>query len=212
VSQNIVPWNSLLLRTTRDHACKQLLAIVIDHIHPDTDEFLRRMDKWKADHTESMSLLNSLEHVTDENERRKILARLDELKTIRELLPAAVADTLNMLRHEKVGRWQSKAWVWDEDPDYDHHAKAIAEGSLDREKQDGLYVKLGRDGTLVSTPTSVRREVASEALERAKRFERLLRQLLNDDTGGLLDYDRIKEVFTLLFESPKSEKADASSV
>jgi AbiV family abortive infection protein len=47
ISQGLLPAIPLVLRMARDHTCKQLLGLVIDHISPETDEFLRRMDGTK---------------------------------------------------------------------------------------------------------------------------------------------------------------------
>jgi len=44
--------------------------------------------------------------------------------------------------------------VWAEDPEYDADALAVAEGELDRLKQDALYVRLARDGGAASIPQS----------------------------------------------------------
>jgi len=170
ISQDAVPVSPLVLRIARDHACKHLLGMIMDYMHP--EDFLgniaavfedRAADRFRSD----------------------------------------IADALNILRHEKVGRWESKNWFWDEEPEYDATAKRAADGHFDREKQNGLYVRIGSDGSIASTPDLVRPEAAKEAIERARRFGRLVMQLLEDDTGGLLDYDRIKAAFTALFETLK---------
>jgi hypothetical protein len=36
--------------------------------------------------------------------------------------------------------------MWDEEPEYDRHALAVAEGKQDSAKQDFLYVRLTTDG------------------------------------------------------------------
>lgn len=110
-----------------------------------------------------------------------------------------VADAMNILRHEKVERWKSKNWFWAEEPTYDPTAKSMADGSFDREKQDALYVRVGGDGSLASTPASVRPEVAREAFERAGRLGRLVDQVLKGDISGLIDYERVKEAIGALF-------------
>ena len=117
-----------------------------------------------------------------------------------------IADALNILRHEKLGRWESRNQVWADEPEYDATAKRVAEGALDREKQDGLYVGIGRDGTVSSSPGSVSWDAARDAIGRAHRFVRLCKQLENNDTRGLLDYGRISSAFAALFQSLKVEK------
>jgi hypothetical protein len=83
-----------------------------------------------------------MDHLTPELETT--LAALARLKAgdLDNSFPRTVADALNILRHEKIGRWESNAWVWAEDPDYDQTAKKVAEGYADRKKQDALYVRL----------------------------------------------------------------------
>jgi AbiV family abortive infection protein len=211
IGEGILPAIPLVLRMAKDHTCKQLLGLVMEHIHPDTDEFLRRMDEWQKKRAEHSSLLGTLQNTESEDQRREIWNRINEVNKSINAFPAAVADAIDILRWEKVGRWQSKAWIWAEEPEYDALAKGVAEGSIDREKQDGLYVRIGRDGSVVTTPTSVRPEAAQEALERARRFGQLARQLLADDTGGLLDYGRIKEALNALFVSLKTQPEDMKS-
>jgi hypothetical protein len=56
VSRDVIVWNSLIYRATRDHACKQLLALVMSYHKPDTDEFLRRSEEWFIEYEERNSL------------------------------------------------------------------------------------------------------------------------------------------------------------
>jgi AbiV family abortive infection protein len=86
------------------------------------------------------------------------------------IMPQRIADALNILRHEKIGRWVSKTWVWAEEPDYDHDALAIAEGKKDRLKQDALYVRLGKDGSVASTPMNHGAAALANEMDRAERF------------------------------------------
>ena len=85
---------------------------------------------------------------------------------------------------------------------------------MDREKQDGLYVRVGRDGTIVSRPSSVRLETAREAFERARRFGQFTRQLSEDSTYVSYDYDRIRQLLNALFATletgPEKTKRSAS--
>jgi AbiV family abortive infection protein len=85
------------------------------------------------------------------------------------VLPAHVADALNIFCHEKLRRWRSQNWGWVEEPSYDQKAKKIADGSLDRVKQNALYVGVGRDG-LTSTPHCTPPE-AREAIETAEMLK-----------------------------------------
>lgn len=50
--------------------------------------------------------------------------------------PPHVADAMNIYRHEKIGRLKSRSWVWSEPPEYDTTAKSVANGNLDKKKQN----------------------------------------------------------------------------
>ena len=114
-------------------------------------------------------------------------------------LPAKVADAINILRHEKIGRWVSQSWVWGEDPDYDPDALAIAEGRRDRSKQDALYVRLASDGGVASVPTKVTRDMLRSEMERAERFAHLAESIVNVETYRGLDYDKVEDGFRIVF-------------
>ncbi len=89
----------------------------------------------------------------------------------------------------------------DDEPDFqDPLARAIARGSSDDEKQDGLYVKVGRDGSVVSTPRAFRKDAAKEARERGKRLASFVGQALAGDTRGLIDYERIVNATKVVFQ------------
>lgn len=45
VSRGIFPLDRHILRAARDHTCKQLLAVVMDHLHPDDDEWDARIHR-----------------------------------------------------------------------------------------------------------------------------------------------------------------------
>jgi hypothetical protein len=106
----------------------------------------------------------------DENERERIWSRIQEISEKQDSLPRSVADAINILRHEKIDRWESSGWTWVDTPVYDEIAKSLAEGQLDRAKQDALYVRLGRTGQVAKTPAHIKNEDAKAALETAERL------------------------------------------
>jgi hypothetical protein len=116
-------------------------------------------------------------------------------------IPRKVADSLNILRHEKVGRWPVNNWVWAEEPEYDPAAIAISAGKQDRVKQDALYVRLSADGAIASTPTGTTIGTVQIERERAKRLARLTNDMLNGDSNPGLDYHRIEETIRALLAS-----------
>ena len=200
VSRDVIPWNSLIYRATRDHACKQLLGIVMEYVNPDTDEFLKRMEDWRAKNDEHSKLLDSLRETQSAEERGKVWERINAINESQGLLPPTVADAINILRHEKIGRWQS--WFcWEEEPNYDRSVKQVANGKLDREKQDSLYVRLNKKGEVVGIPPRINPEVAKQAMERAERMGRLVEGLLAGNPLGALDYEKIELALKTVFAS-----------
>jgi hypothetical protein len=115
-------------------------------------------------------------------------------------LPQAVTDAIFILRHEKIGRWVSKRWSWAEEPTYDPLAQTLADGKLDREKQDALYVRLGRDGRVAKTP-EVKYEDAKAAMELGKRMRGFVKYTLEKGDGPCREYTKIESVFKSAFDS-----------
>lgn len=166
-AMEVIPWDRHLLRATRDHTCKQLLGIVLDHMSLDTEGFLER------------------------------LARLRDGSQPLDL-PARVADAMNILRHEKIRRWESKTWVWVEDPEYDPEVLRIAEGKKDASKQDALYVRVGRDGSVASVPDASA-EIATAEYKRGRRFGQTVEELIESGRTSSVDWPPVREILRLLF-------------
>lgn len=168
VSVKAVPWTPILLRSTRDHQCKQLVGIILDYMSPDTDEFLRRLQAWK-------------------------------LGEKHPPLPRMVADAMNLLRHEKIRRWESWTWWWSEDPEYDKTALGVADGKRDREKQRALYVELTQNGELATSPEQITEKQANDEYERARRTEQCAANLLERGPDSAWDFETVESCFRALF-------------
>jgi AbiV family abortive infection protein len=197
VSKDVIGWNPLVYRAARDHTCKQLLGFVMSYLNPDSDEEYRRLMEWLANHKEWEKVFAAYQNSTDKAERSRLWARIEEMSEKRGLLPGSVADAINIFRHEKLGRWASSRWCWAEEPVYDEIAKSIAEGKLDRQKQDALYVRLGRNGQVAKTPTQIKTE-AKAAMEVADRLRSLAKGLLSHDGIGI-EYRKIESAFKTVF-------------
>ncbi len=167
-AHKIIPWHRYILRATRDHTCKQLLGLVMDHLWPDDDEFDARL-------------------------RMPIEDRLNRR------LPPKVLDAINILRHEKIGRWVSSSWVWADEPDWDKEALSVAEGVVDRDKQDLLYVRLSASGGLAGTPDRRRAVNARMEMEKARRFRIVVSHVMDGGTSHGFDWDDIERSFRLVF-------------
>lgn len=172
VRDNAVPFTSEVMRAMRDHTCKQLLGMVMDYVIMHWDE----IDQLKA-----------------------MIERESELDG---RFPPDISSAMNILRHEKIGRWESNNWVWAEDPEYDKEALAIAEGDRDRRKQDALYVRVGKDGRPASQPTSITEPECLVERDRASRYSRLVASSLRgaEQSDRFL---RVSEAVGMLFEKRK---------
>jgi len=43
IGEHIIPWNTEVQRSLRDHSCKHLLVLVMDWLNPPTEEFLAKL-------------------------------------------------------------------------------------------------------------------------------------------------------------------------
>jgi AbiV family abortive infection protein len=208
-SRGVIVWNSFLYRATRDHACKQLLGLVLSHLSPDWDEESRRSKEWLDENEECKGLFDAYRSSTDKNERERIWARIQEISNKHNSLPRSVTDAILILRYEKIGRWESSTWVWEEEPAYDPQAKGLADGKLDREKQDALYVRLGREGHVVKTPAEVKHEDAKAAMEIAGRMRYFVKYLLGRGSVSDMEYEKIESVFKEVFANLTKEDRES---
>jgi AbiV family abortive infection protein len=177
VRDGAVPWSNYLLRAMNNHACKHLVGIVIDYVHPELDSF--------------------------DDIKRRVEEEFDR----GDRVPEAVASALNILRHEKIGRWESNNWMWSEDPDYDHAVEKIAEGARDRIKQDALYVRIGRDGSIASVPQGISEQEAEAEVKRAERYASMVKSACDGEKSSLGTYEKIVAGFRLLFRRPSAPEA-----
>jgi hypothetical protein len=179
VKEGIVRLNQAVLRSINDHACKQLVGIIMDYMIMHWDDI------------------------------EELEAAIESDLDLGDRLPSDVASAMNLLRHEKIGRWESGSWEWAEKPSYDPSALRIAEGKKDRRKQDALYVRVGRDGQVCSTPWTIIEQETEKEFERAERFNRFVGSMMNattssgryaDGTAALHRYKKAIAALTLLFE------------
>lgn len=73
----------------------------------------------------------------------------------------------------------------------------LADGKLDREKQDALYVRLGREGHVAKTPAQVKHEDAKAAMDIAGRMRYFVKLMLADNDVAGMEYDEIESVFKM---------------
>ncbi len=169
VKEGIVPFSPPVRRAIKDHACKQLVGMIMDYMIMHWDDI------------------------------EELKAAISNDYNLGDRLPSDVADAMNLLRYEKIGRWESNTWVWAEEPNYDASALRIAEGTKDRRKQDALYVGIGSDGQVCSTPQAITEEETRDEFERACRFKDFVNSVL-DGSAPSPRYDKAIAALKILFE------------
>jgi AbiV family abortive infection protein len=123
-------------------------------------------------------------------------------------LPDRIVDAINIIRHEKARKAPRLSWVGDNGPPCDREARKIADGDIDKEKQDAIYIKIGKNGDVVSTPERITEAMAKELFEKTKR----LGFLSVSPEGKLipisasLDCERISLIFRFLFGQCTAEE------
>lgn len=172
VRDNIIPFTPEVMRAMRDHTCKQLLGMVMDYV---------------------------IMHWEEIEELQAMIRRESELG---DRFPPEISSAMNILRHEKIGRWESNNWSWADDPEYDKQALSVADGEKDRRKQDALYVRIGKDGRPASRPSNVTEADCMAERDRAARYG----QLVGSSIEGAKQnhrFVRVTEALRILFE-PRS--------
>jgi hypothetical protein len=174
-----------------------LLGLVLRDVIPWNKHLLRPM----RDHSCKQLLCLIMDYLSPDTE--EFIERCNAVVLRREIpeLPPQIGDAINILRHEKIGRWVAQSWVWAEEPEYDPVALSIAEGKQDKLKQDALYVRLGQDGSTASVPQGGTYESIAEGRMRAQRIASLAEGVLAGSEHPGLDYDLVEAVFRVLFAS-----------
>jgi hypothetical protein len=195
-------------RTTSDHRSKQLLSVLMEYADPDIDQITARCSRLEARHEAMKRLFAQMDslprfpQVRDRvalsvaMERRTELWReVERLKKEQEednYFPATITDAINILRNVKIGRDGYDGEKWDP------IAKAVAEGVRDKEKQDSLYVRVGRTGAVCNRPKETDCEAIKAAVERSQRLRSFLARLL--EYGGFgIELKRLKRNLEIMF-------------
>lgn len=168
VKKDIAPFSPSVRRAINDHACKQLVGMIMDYM----------IMHW------------------DDVEELKVAVSND--CDLGDRLPNDVGSAMELLCYEKIRRWESNTWVWAEDPKYDTSALQIAKGKKDRRKQDALYVRVGRDGRVCSTPHTISEDETRDEFERACRYKSFVESML-DGKALPYRYDKAMAALKILF-------------
>ena len=115
-------------------------------------------------------------------------------------MPSHIADVINILRHEKLPKQRQWSWIGDEDPPCNHLARKVADGIVDKQKQDAIYVRLGKDSSVASTPLQITKGMVNEVLKKTQRFGQFFFRSENKfQPNESIDYMKIFWTFKLLF-------------
>ncbi len=174
IMEEVIPIGAAVHRAMNDHSCKQLVGMIMDYA----------IMHWET---------------TDEMD-----AAIEADCSQGELLPNDVGSAIEILRYEKVAKWEGRYWGWLEDPNYDRSALRIAEGKKDRRKQDALYVRLGRDAQIASTPTVITEQERTKEYDRARRYMRFVMSLVEGESQNRR-YDKATAALKVLFASREAD-------
>jgi AbiV family abortive infection protein len=116
-------------------------------------------------------------------------------------LPSRITDAISIIRHEKSRKAPRSSWIAKSGLPCDSLARKIADGHIDKNKQNAIYVGIGKNGEAVSTPDKTTKAKAKEELEKTDRLRRLFS---SDGKIGVMDSTveakRISLIFRLLFD------------
>jgi hypothetical protein len=118
----------------------------------------------------------------------------------RYAIPPSIRDAINIIRHEKIIREGEWSWIDERDPPCDPQARKVADGYIDRHKQDALYVRVGKSGQTACTPNAISKEQAASEIEKTDKLGQLL-PTFKDPIEPLktAEYEKIFWMFRVLF-------------
>jgi AbiV family abortive infection protein len=104
-------------------------------------------------------------------QRKDFLELLQEPDRFRgaSSLPAHVMDAIHIVVHEHIRELDRAAWVDEGERKVHPIANRIAHGILDREKQSGIYIHVGWNGTIRKAPHMVTAQRCQEEIARTER-------------------------------------------
>ncbi|WP_436109667.1 hypothetical protein [Neorhizobium tomejilense] len=168
VKEDIMPFTLAVRRAIKDHTAKQLVGVLMDYM---------------IMHWDNIAELDAAIEVDIANG---------------ENLPSDVSTAVELLCYEKIGKWMGHTWAWVEDPEYDRLVEKIAEGHIDRRKQDALYVRVGRTGQIASTPAVISHDETMAEFARASRYSFFIEGLIGEGTGKVSARARFDKVIAAL--------------
>jgi AbiV family abortive infection protein len=107
--------------------------------------------------------------------------------------PQKVTDAMNIYVHEILMRWQSKNWIWMENPNYKKEALSVFQQKEEKKKHNAFYIQITKEGKSVNLTKKFTKKVVKVEIESAKRYK----QVLNSD-GEDVKYNEISEILKII--------------
>jgi len=185
----------LAVLAQEEYAKALLLSLIQANAIPWSDDVRRALRDHVCKQLVSV-ILDYLSPDIDEFLRRHDLSRPHEKEPI---FPGHVLDAIHVICHERIPRERDRWWIDPSDRPLDGIVKAIADGRLDANKQDAIYVRLGRTGEVVSQPAAVSSDAARAEVERSERIGSQLRPYNREPgLGDNVDAEKLIALFKLL--------------
>jgi AbiV family abortive infection protein len=197
---------TLAVLAQEEYAKALLLSLIDVNAIPWSDDVRRALHDHVCKQLVSV-ILDYLSPDTDEFLRRHDLS---ELREKRPLLPPDVLDAIHLICHERIPRERDRWWIDPADRPLDGIVKAIADGRMEGQKQDAIYVRLSKTGEVLSRPSLVSPDAAKAEVERTERIGLQLRPY-----GGAhgfadsLDSEKLIAIFKLLTGKLSAEDFNA---
>lgn len=189
----------LAILSQEESAKAFLLGFINDGIVPWTKEVEHAIRSHECKHLLGLIMwwLNpSMEVVFERMRTWQVAAQVE--------LPREVADAINVLRHEKIGRWISAHWSWEEDPEWDARAVKISKGQVERRKQRAVYADVRDDGTY-TLPKVSRAEAETECC-RAKQ----MLEIADSPVMSFNEYHAVRDAMRLVFANLQPGHSEAA--
>jgi len=191
---------ALSILAQEEYAKTFLLFLVQDNAIPWNSNVHRAL----RDHT-CKQLVASIMDYLDEEWEKWTAIYLTTRKLPTSKFPAHIADALNIIRHEKVPR--EDGWSWDDGTPCDKRARAIADGEIDKQKQNAIYVGLGKTGQVSSSPIKITENEATIEYEKTKRLKGIFNSFgKNIELLKTVQYSKVSDTFRALFGSMTVEE------
>jgi AbiV family abortive infection protein len=155
------------------------------------------------DHTSKQLVMSIMDFLQPED----LFKWLDEQAKEGHQLPSRITDALNIIRHEKSRKAPKSSWLDDSGPPCDKDARKIADGHIDKNKQNAIYVEIGKNGEAVNTPEKTTTVKAKEELEKTERLKWFFpRDGKIDVMDSTVEAKRISLIFRFLFGQCTAEE------